>query len=88
MSDPIFENERLVEIYDIFDGPRFDLEQYILIVNELKAEYVLDVGCGTGSFACLLSEQGLKVVGVDPAQCSLDAARKKTKCKPSSLGIG
>ena len=39
MSDSIFENERLVEIYDIFDGPRFDLEQYILIVNELKAEF-------------------------------------------------
>jgi len=37
----------------------------------------LDVGCGTGSFACLLSQHGYEVTGVDPAQASLNIAYRK-----------
>ena len=77
MGDPIFSNTRLVEIYDAFDGPRSDLDHYLAITRELKAKSVLDVGCGTGCFACMLSEQGFDVIGVEPAQSSLDRARKK-----------
>ena len=77
MADPIFENTRLVEIYDTFDGQRKDLDHYLAIVKELNAKSVLDVGCGTGSFSCLLSAQGCEVTGIDPAEASLNAARKK-----------
>src|ERR1700722_6760862 len=77
MADPIFENTRLVEIYDTFDGQRNDLEHYVAIAKELNARSVLDVGCGTGSFGCLLSAQGYEVTGIDPAQASLNAACKK-----------
>lgn len=77
MADPIFENTRLVEIYDAFDGQRKDLDHYLAIVKELNAKSVLDVGCGTGSFSCLLSAQGYGVTGIDPAAASLNAARKK-----------
>jgi SAM-dependent methyltransferase len=77
MSDLIFENKRLVEIYDIFNGHRSDLDYYATIAKELKAISVLDIGCGTGSFACLLSAKKIKVIGVDPAQESLNIARKK-----------
>jgi ubiquinone/menaquinone biosynthesis C-methylase UbiE len=38
---------------------------------------VLDIGCGTGTFALLLAERGYDVTGVDPAPASLDAARGK-----------
>ncbi|MEJ7707650.1 MAG: class I SAM-dependent methyltransferase [Nocardioidaceae bacterium] len=38
---------------------------------------VLDVGCGTGTFALLLADRGLEVIGVDPAAGSLDVARAK-----------
>ena len=45
--------------------------------EELGAHHVLDVGCGTGTFACLLAQRGLVVVGLDPAAASLDVARAK-----------
>jgi len=77
MPDPIFENTRLVGIYDAFDGVRLDLGHYVAIAEELKARSVLDIGCGTGSFACLLSEHGFQVTGVEPARASLDIARQK-----------
>jgi 2-polyprenyl-3-methyl-5-hydroxy-6-metoxy-1,4-benzoquinol methylase len=39
---------------------------------------VLDIGCGTGTFALMLAKRGLEVTGVDPAEASLDVARTKT----------
>ncbi len=36
---------------------------------------MLDVGCGTGSFALMLAERGVEIVGVDPAGASLVVAR-------------
>lgn len=38
---------------------------------------MLDVGCGTGCLAILLADSGRTVVGVDPAEASLDVARSK-----------
>jgi SAM-dependent methyltransferase len=46
-------------------------------VSELGARSVLDIGCGTGTFACLLAGRGVQVVGLDPASASLDVARGK-----------
>lgn len=56
---------------------RSDLDHYVAVVEELGARSVLDVGCGTGTFACLLALRGHDVVGVDPAAASLDVARGK-----------
>lgn len=75
--DEIFEDRRLVTIYDALDPDRGDLDVYAAIAGELDARRVLDVGCGTGTFALLLAERGLDVVGVDPAGGSLDVARAK-----------
>ena len=47
------------------------------MVAELEARSVLDIGCGTGTFACLLASRGIDVVAVDPARASLDLARAK-----------
>lgn len=77
MVDPIFAERRLAEIYDPLDPDRSDLDVYAAIVDELGARSVLDLGCGTGTFACLLAERGLDVIGVDPAAASLDVARAK-----------
>ncbi len=77
MADPIFSTRRLAHIYDALDPDRADLVAYAALVDELDARSVLDVGCGTGVFACLLADRGIEVVGVDPAQASLDVARSK-----------
>jgi len=77
MPDQIFENPRLVAIYDDFGSPRSDLDHYVSIVKELNAKSVLDVGCGTGCLAIQLSEQGFAVTGLEPAKASLDFARRK-----------
>lgn len=77
MADQIFENPRLVAIYDAFDGERRDLAAYVAMAKEFEARRVIDVGCGTGSFVIELLNLGLEVTGVDPAAASLDAAQRK-----------
>ncbi|WP_018155884.1 MULTISPECIES: class I SAM-dependent methyltransferase [Micrococcales] len=77
MIDAIFSDPRLAALYDVFDGPRDDLDHYLDIVTEFDATRVLDIGCGTGSLALLAAARGVSVTGVDPASASLDVARGK-----------
>ena len=77
MGDAIFEDPRLVRVYDSIEGERRDLAVYVEMVAELGARSVLDIGCGTGTFACLLASRGIDVVAVDPARASVDFARAK-----------
>ena len=77
MVDAIFEHPRLVAIYDALDPDRSDLDVYAAIVHEFGARRVLDVGCGTGTFALLLESRGVEVTGVDPAAGSLAYARRR-----------
>jgi ubiquinone/menaquinone biosynthesis C-methylase UbiE len=77
MVDALFEHPRLAAIYDALDADRSDLAVYVDLVLELGARSVLDVGCGTGTFALLLADRGVTVTGVDPAAGSLAVARSK-----------
>jgi SAM-dependent methyltransferase len=78
VPDALFSVPRLARIYDGLDADRSDLDAYLAIVEELGARSVLDVGCGTGTLACLLAARGLdEVIGVDPAGASLDVAWAK-----------
>ncbi len=77
MPDRIFDEPRLADIYDQLDPDRSDLVAYLALARELGARSVVDVGCGTGTFACLLAEEGTEVIGVDPAAAMLAVARRK-----------
>jgi ubiquinone/menaquinone biosynthesis C-methylase UbiE len=77
VADAHYEHARLAQVYDPLDPDRADLDAYSALVDELQARTFLDVGCGTGTFACRLAERGLVVVGLDPAVASLDVARTK-----------
>lgn len=77
MPDAHFAEPRLAAVYDALDPDRSDLDRYLGVAEELGATEVLDVGCGTGTFACMLAERGKKVTGLDPAAASLGVAAGK-----------
>ena len=77
MVDAHYTEPRLAALYDPLDKDRSDLEVYAAMAAEFGARSVLDIGCGTGTLACLLASRGLSVTGLDPALASLDIARAK-----------
>ncbi|MDP9444347.1 MAG: class I SAM-dependent methyltransferase [Actinomycetota bacterium] len=78
MPDALFSDPRLAALYDPLDPDRSDLELYLSLVEQFGPRSVLDIGCGTGTLACLLARRGVDVTGVDPAGASLDVARTKS----------
>jgi SAM-dependent methyltransferase len=75
--DRIFAERRLAQVYDLLDPDRSDLGVYVALADGFGARSVLDIGCGTGTFACLLANRGLAVTAVDPAAASVELARTK-----------
>jgi SAM-dependent methyltransferase len=78
VPDRAFDDPRLAALYDPLDPDRNDLDAYAAILTELGVRSVLDVGCGTGTFAALLVGRGLQVIGIDPAAASVEIARAKS----------
>ncbi|MGP3934427.1 class I SAM-dependent DNA methyltransferase [Nonomuraea sp. KM88] len=77
MTDECFGHPRLAAIYDHLDPDRSDLDAYVRMAEEFRAHRALDIGCGTGVFGLLLADRGIEVIGIDPAQASIDVARAK-----------
>ncbi len=79
MADAIFAEPKLAEIYDLLDSrpDRPDLAPYLAMADEFHAHAVIDLGCGTGTLACRLAARGVEVVGIDPAEASLNVAKRK-----------
>jgi len=78
MSGLWTEDPRLVAVYDTECAGRDDHDFYLALADELGAEVVIDVGCGTGVFAVDLARRGHAVIGLDPAGPMLDIARERS----------
>ncbi len=47
------------------------------IIRPLKEELTIDMGCGTGEFSNELQKLGLKVIGIDISEKSIEMCKKK-----------
>ena len=79
-----FEDSEVAGTYDgWFDTPMGNvvdrLEKALIyhLAQPQEGELALDVGTGTGHFACDLANRGLRVIGYDSSQAMLEVARRK-----------
>ena len=75
MPDAIFAHPRLAAVYDAFDGHRDDLDFYVGVVEELAADLVLDVGCGTGK-PCGVHRHALELISAEMAPAWYGVVRR------------
>ena len=76
--EALYQNPKLVDVYDEINASREDFDFYITELPETPAT-VLDIGCGTGTFALDLAGRGYEVTAVDPApQMIVKAMQKDT----------
>ncbi len=71
------EEPRLVAVYDVECAGRWDHDFYLSMADELSAETVIDIGCGTGVFVADVAQRGMSAIGIDPAEAILDLARRR-----------
>lgn len=78
MADPLFEDAYLAGVYDRWHprDTRDDYDFYLPLI--LRADAVLDVGCGTGTLLAEAREAGHagRLCGLDPASGMLAQARR------------
>jgi SAM-dependent methyltransferase len=77
MKNAEFNDPRLVEVYDAECPWSRDDDFFASFADELGSARVLDYGCGTGRLALGLVARGHAVVGIDPAEESIRAAKQK-----------
>ena len=74
--DALYQNQKLVAAYDAINQSREDFDFYIAEIPNPPAA-VLDIGCGTGTFALDLANRGYDVTAVDPAPNMIALAAQK-----------
>ncbi|WP_051556210.1 class I SAM-dependent methyltransferase [Nitratireductor aquibiodomus] len=74
LVEPLYAEPDVAQFYDFRGAARPDLAFCRKLAGNARS--VLDLGCGTGELAALLSA-GRRVVGVDPAAAMLDIARTR-----------
>lgn len=75
--DEHYVNPRLVDLYDIENPRGADTDFYVNLATELRAQRILDLGCGTGLLTRELALSGRQVTGVDPSAAMLAFARRQ-----------
>ncbi|WP_404370460.1 methyltransferase domain-containing protein [Kytococcus sedentarius] len=63
--------------YEALNPADDDYRFYAHLAQQLGATRVLDLGCGTGVLARMLTAQGCVVTGIDPDESMLQVARSK-----------
>jgi SAM-dependent methyltransferase len=76
---PEFTDPRQVLIYDAVNsyGPGTQPDFYVGVAEEVGAEMVVDLGCGTGIITLKFARRGYRMIGADPSPSMLEVARQK-----------
>jgi SAM-dependent methyltransferase len=79
MPIPEFTDPRQVAIYDAVNlyAPGTQPDFYLGVAEEVRAEVVIDLGCGTGIITLEFVKQGYRMIGVDPSSEMLEIAMQK-----------
>jgi SAM-dependent methyltransferase len=79
MSIPEFTDPRQVAIYDAVNSyePGAQPDFYLGLAEEIGAETVIDLGCGTGIVTLEFARRGYRTTGVDPSRVMLQVALRK-----------
>jgi len=79
MPVPEFTDPRQVAIYDAVNSyePGTQPDFYLGVAEEVSAEVVIDLGCGTGIVTLLFASRGYRMIGVDPSRVMLEVAQRK-----------
>ena len=79
----VFDFNEAISYEQWFNQPRnraaFDLETQLMrdMLQPMRGESVLDIGCGAGACLSALLEMGLQVTGLDPSTYMLDISLEK-----------
>lgn len=71
-----YRRSRLAAVYDPLNPPAEDIRFFEELAGTEPLR-ILDVGSGTGRFACLLADRGHSVTGVEPAPGMMGVARHR-----------
>ncbi|VWC53697.1 class I SAM-dependent methyltransferase [Burkholderia lata] len=75
-GEVLYTAPRLVAIYDLFNAGDQDFAFYASVIGAAR-QRILDLGCGTGTFARRLATAGHDVVAIDPAPAMIEHARRQ-----------
>jgi SAM-dependent methyltransferase len=86
MPIPEFTDLRQVVIYDAVNSYEHGTQPdfYLDVAEEVSAETVIDLGCGTGIITLEFARRGYRMIGIDPSPAMLEVARQK----PGADGVG
>ncbi|AYQ42731.1 SAM-dependent methyltransferase [Burkholderia aenigmatica] len=77
-GEALYTDPRLVAVYDLFNAGDRDFAFYAAAIGTAR-QRILDLGCGTGTFARRLAAAGHDVVAIDPAPAMIDYARRQPR---------
>ena len=75
-GEALYTDPRLVAIYDLFNAGDQDFAFYASVIGAAR-QRILDLGCGTGTFARRLAAAGHDVVAIDPAPAMIEYAQRQ-----------
>ncbi|WP_321939668.1 class I SAM-dependent methyltransferase [Burkholderia cepacia] len=75
-GEALYTDPRLVAVYDLFNAGDRDFAFYASVIGAARRR-ILDLGCGTGTFARRLAAAGHDVVAIDPAPAMIKYARRQ-----------